>query len=37
VLGSYLRLLLQRGAAVEFFVEGGRSRCGKVRGTRTAL
>jgi glycerol-3-phosphate O-acyltransferase len=31
VLAEYIQLLLQRGQSVEFFIEGGRGRDGKVR------
>ncbi len=37
VFGAYLRTVIESGYHVEFFIEGGRTRSGKVRAPRTGI
>jgi len=37
VFGAYLRTVVESGYHIEFFIEGGRTRSGKVRAPRTGL
>lgn len=37
VLSTYLKILLKEGHSQEFFIEGGRSRTGKLRTPRTGM
>jgi len=37
VLQTYLKVLLKEGHSLEFFIEGGRSRTGKLRTPRTGM